>query len=200
MQHFLIPAGTLKRAYRKRLSQVLTLSATIVLAAGLAVVWARVVETLREPAPSEPSVIGQPRALVWDSRVFTSPLQLKRYLEGQGLSYARWSARHPTAFGAPAPVRKTTPTKTTTRPKPKPVHHRVALPSLSASKLRPLATTVLTMLLLLGGLAIGGSALIPRRFAPVAMRRLYADPERRMVALAAATAILLGFGVSFYLS
>jgi len=171
----------------------------IVLAAGLAVVWVRVVQTLTAPS-NAPRAIGQPGALVWDGRVFTSPTQLKRYLEGRGLSYARWSARHPTAFGAPAPVRRTTSTKTTTTAKPKPHHHRVASPTVSASKSRSLSTLLLTMLLGFGALALGASAVVPPRLAPVAIQRLYADPDRRTAALAAAAAMLLGLAVSFYLT
>jgi hypothetical protein len=58
---------------------------------------------------------------------------------------------------------------------------------------------VLTLLLLVAGLVLGGSAALPPRYAPVAVQRFYAGSDRRMVALAAATAILMGFGVSFYL-
>ena len=39
-------------------------------------VWVRVVQTLTEPS-SGPKTVGQPGALVWDGRVFTSPSQLK---------------------------------------------------------------------------------------------------------------------------
>jgi hypothetical protein len=41
---------------------------------------------------------------------------------------------------------------------------------------------------------------LPVRYAPEAVARFYAESDRRLVALAAATAILLGFGVSFYLT
>lgn len=190
--------GTLRRARRRRLNQVLTVCITVVLAAGLALVWARVVQTLKEPA-NAPKAVGQPGALVWDGRVFTTPTQLKSYLASKGLSYSRWAARHPTAFGAPASTvakhRTTTKTKTT-----KPATHHVAVPTVSVTKSRPLTSMVLTILLLIAGLVLGGSALMPPRYAPAAVQHLYADPDRRMVALAAATAILLGFGVSFYLT
>jgi hypothetical protein len=181
------------------LSRVLTSGAAIVLAAVLAVVWVRVIHTLTAPS-NAPRVVAQPGALVWDGRVFTTPAQLKRYLEGRGLSYTRWSARHPTAFGATAPVRRTTSTKTTTTSKPKPAHHRVASPTVSASKSRSLSTLLLTVLLGFGALAIGASAVVPPRLAPVAIQRLYANPDRRTVAIAVATAMLLSLGVSLYLS
>jgi hypothetical protein len=183
-----------------------TLLVTLVLGAGLAVVWVRVVQTLKE-TPTGLGTIGQPGALVWDGRVFTSPAQLKSYLAARGLSYKTWAARHPTAFGGEAPARATTskPTKTatktttTTASKPKP--HAVAVPSVSVSESRPLVSTVLTVLLLLGGVALGASAVLPPRLVPETVRNFYyAQPDRRTVALAAATAILLGFGVSFYLA
>jgi hypothetical protein len=175
---------------------VLTVCVTLVLAASLAVVWVRVVQTLTEPADG-PKTIGQPKGLVWDDRVFTSPTQLKSYLSSRGLSYSRWLARHPTAFGAPAPVASTHTVTTTKSPKPTP---HVAAPRVSNSKSSSLTTTVLTFMLLVVGLVLGGSAVLPPRFAPVAVQRLYFDPDRRMIAMAAATAILLGFGVSFYLT
>jgi len=190
---------------------VLTLCISVVVAAGLALVWVRVVQTLTAPS-SAPKAVGQPGALMWDGRVFTSSGQLKAYLSSKGRSYSRWVARHPTAFGATAPTvahhatTKKKPTKTAAKPKPtttaaKRVTHRVAAPAtVSATKSKPLTSMVLTILLLAGGLALGASAALPTRYTPVAVQQFYTTPDRRMVALAAATAILLGFGVSFYLT
>ena len=167
---------------------------TVALAAGLAVVWVRVVQTLTEPS-NGPKAIGQPGALVWDGRVFTSPLQLKAYLTSRGLSYSRWSARHPTAFGAQPPA--ITHTKTTKTAKP--AVHRVAPPSVSTASTRSGSSMLLLVMFLVGGILLGGSALLPARYAPDVLQRFYDHPDRRMVALAAAAAILLGFGVAFYL-
>jgi hypothetical protein len=197
---------------------VLTLCISVVVAAGLALVWVRVVQTLTAPS-SAPKAVGQPGALMWDGRVFTSSGQLKAYLSSKGRSYSRWLARHPTAFGATAPTvahhattkKKPKPTKAAAKPKPKPkpkptttakrVTHHVAAPAtVSATKSKPLTSMVLTILLLVGGLALGASAALPTRYTPVAVQQFYTTPDRRMVALAAATAILLGFGVSFYLT
>src|SRR5437870_4235811 len=107
---------TLRRAARRRrLSQLLTIVTAVALDGGLAVVWVRVVQTLKEPAPvGQSQALGEPGALVWDNRVFTSPAQLKAYLGPK--AYRRWSVRHPTAFGAPAvstpkPTTKKKPTK-----------------------------------------------------------------------------------------
>ena len=100
--------------------------ATVVLAAGLALVWVRVVQTLTAPS-NAPKAVGQPGALVWDGRVFTSSAQLKAYLTSRGLSYSRWAARHPTAFGATAPTvttHATTKRATTKTVKPKPSRSR----------------------------------------------------------------------------
>jgi hypothetical protein len=202
---------------------VLTICATLIVAAGVAMVWVRVVQTLTESS-GPPRAVGQPGALVWDGRVFTSPGQLKAYLTSHGQSYSRWLARHPTAFGRTAPTvrhhaaTKTTPkpkpTKTAAKPKPKPTKtaakptpkpapvtpHVAAPATVSATKSKPLTSLVLTIMLLVGGLALGASAALPTRYTPVTVQHFYATPDRRMVALAAATAILLGFGVSFYLT
>jgi hypothetical protein len=210
-------AGTLTRARRQRLNRVLTIALTLVVAAGVVMVWVRVIETLREPAAG-PRTIGQPGALVWDDRVFTTAGQLKAYLNSQGLSYARWAARHPTAFGGspPAVTRHTTKHSVTTKHRTttkhaaktvktvttpaKPVVHRVSAPAVGDATSKSLISVLLTLMLLAAGLVLGGSAAVPPRYAPVALQRFYAAPDRRMVALAAATAILMGFGVSFYLS
>lgn len=164
---------------------------TVALAAGLAVVWVRVVQTLTETS-NGPRTIGKPGALVWDGRVFTSSAQLKAYLESHGQSYSRWIARHPTAFGA-------RPARTTHRKTAKPVHHRVTSPSVSPTSSRSGTSLLLLILFLVAGLFLGGSALLPARYAPAALQRFYDQEDRRMVALAAAAAILLGFGVAFYL-
>jgi hypothetical protein len=191
---------------------VLTIAVTLVIAAGVALVWVRVVETLKEPA-SGPKTIGQPGALVWDGRVFTAPAQLKAYLNSQGLSYKRWAARHPAAFGASAPATTkhkrtrtptakhtaTTPAKTVTTAA-RPRTPRVSAPAVGDAKPKPLTSMVLTLVLLIAGLALAASATLPPRYAPGTLQRFYAAPDRRMAALAAATAILMGFGVSFYLT
>ena len=192
---------------------MLTICATVVIAAGVAMVWVRVVQTLTESSGG-PKTVGQPGALVWDGRVFTSPGRLKAYLSSNGQSYSRWLARHPTAFGGTAPA--VTHHATTKKPKPKPKPAKTAVspttttakpgPQIAApatvgsTKSKPLTSTVLTILLLAGGLFLGASAAVPTRYAPVAVQHFYAAPDRRMIALAAATAILLGFGVSFYLT
>jgi hypothetical protein len=73
------------------------LCVTLVLAAALVLVWVRVVRTLTEEIHPQPP-IGQPRAIVWNDRVFTTDRQLKRYLEAKGASYTRWVSKHPSAF------------------------------------------------------------------------------------------------------
>lgn len=193
----MIATGTLRRARRRLLKRVVTIGVTLVLAAGLAVVWVRVVETLRAPS-NAPKAVGQPGALVWDGRVFTSPRQMKAYLTARGYSYSRWAAKHPTAFGAsPPPAKHTDTKKTETR---KPAVHRVAAPAVDATKSRSLVSTALTILLLLIGLGLAASTMLPERLAPERLQRFYDEPDRRMFVFAAATAILLGFGVSFYLT
>ena len=58
---------------------------------------------------------------------------------------------------------------------------------------------LLLVMFLIGGIILGGSALLPARYAPDVVQRFYDQQDRRMVALAAAAAILLGFGVALYL-
>jgi hypothetical protein len=177
-----------------------TVFATVVVAAGVAMVWVRVVQTLTDSSGG-PKTVGQPGALVWDGRVFTTADQLKAYLTSRGLSYARWRALHPTAFGAPAPAvtTHTTTAATKTVKKTTTVRH-VATPALSDKQSRPTTSVLLLILMLVGGLAIGGSAALPPRFVPASVQNFYASPDRRLIALAAAAAILLGFAVSFLLT
>jgi hypothetical protein len=176
---------------------VLTACVAVALAAGLAVVWVRVVQTLTESS-NRPKAIGQPGALVWDGRVFTSSTELKAYLTSRGLSYGRWAARHPTAFGAQPPAITHTKTVKTAKPT-KAAEHRVASPSVRPAGTRSGSSMLLLVMFLLGGIILGGSALLPARYAPDVVHRFYDQQDRRMVALAAAAAILIGFGVAFYL-
>jgi hypothetical protein len=74
-----------------------TLTVVLVLVGSLVLVWAKVVSTLTENIQPKPP-IGQPRAVVWDDRVFTTTGQLSRYLHARGISYSRWVSRHPAAF------------------------------------------------------------------------------------------------------
>jgi len=82
---------------RVALSRFVTITMTLVLLGTLVLVWAKVVSTLTENVEKKPP-IGQPRAVVWQSRVFTTDTQLRRFLAAKGLSYSRWVARHPAAF------------------------------------------------------------------------------------------------------
>jgi hypothetical protein len=78
-------------------ARLVTLLMVLVLVAALAVVWVKVVSTLTSNIEPRPP-IGQPRAVVWNNRVFTTDGQLRRYLHTKGLSYSRWVSRHPAAF------------------------------------------------------------------------------------------------------
>ena len=204
----------LSRSRRRRLSRLLTIAAALALVGGLAFVWVRVVQTLRQPASTAQSqALGQPGALVWDDRVFTTPAQLKAYLGPK--AWRRWSLRHPTAFGVPAVSTPKTTAKTAPKSTPKTTAKKtpvktttttvtetpvaVSPPARATTQSQSLLARALTLLLVLGGLALGASALVPYRVAPVALRRLYAQPDRRPIALAAATVMVLGFGVAFYL-
>ena len=87
----------LARGFRIAITRFVTITATLVLVAALVLVWARVVSTLTKNIEPKPP-IGQPRAVVWQDRVFTTESQLRRYLTAKGLSYSRWVSRHPAAF------------------------------------------------------------------------------------------------------
>jgi hypothetical protein len=82
---------------RMAVARLMTLLMVLALLAGLVVVWAKVVSTLTANIEPKPP-IGQPRAVVWQNRVFTTDGQLRRFLHAKGLSYSRWVSRHPAAF------------------------------------------------------------------------------------------------------
>lgn len=87
---------------RVAFSRFVTITMTLVLLGALVLVWAKVVGTLTAHIDPKPP-IGQPQAVVWQSRVFTTDTQLRRFLTAKGLSYSRWVARHPAAFAVLQP-------------------------------------------------------------------------------------------------
>ena len=87
----------LAHGLRLAFARFLMIVMTIVVLAALVLVWAKVVSTLTATVEKKPP-IGEPRAVVWQSRVFTTEGQLRRYLHAKGLSYSRWVSRHPAAF------------------------------------------------------------------------------------------------------
>jgi hypothetical protein len=188
---------------------------TLALAAALVLVWVRVVRTLTEQVDPQPP-IGQPRAVVWNDRVFTTDRQLKRYLESKGVSYTRWVSKHPSAFAVikhelpasatasrvPARTRAAKPAhEAAVRPKPSKTPLRArALADAPASRSSHVApTTALVVALLLLETLLLVVAVLPARLAPESLRRFYFVPERRAGVVAAAATILIGLLVSLYL-
>ena len=82
---------------RVAFSRFVSVLMAVVLLGALVIVWARVVSTLTANVEKKPP-IGQPRAVVWQNRVFTTEAQIRRYLQAKDLSYSRWVSRHPAAF------------------------------------------------------------------------------------------------------
>lgn len=195
--------GDSVRRYGNRL---LSIAALVVLAVGVAIVWTRVVHTLTTSETKRP-LIGRPQSVVWNNHVFTTEAQLRAYLTASGVSYGRWIALHPGAaaiFGRKPVVHRAPAVKQVTNP----AKDQPAAPERSASGAGsrneggldlPWSTILLDLLIALGVL-IGASALIPPAVAPPVVARLYAVPERRVLASAAAVSILCGLAVSHMLS
>jgi cobalamin biosynthesis Mg chelatase CobN len=85
--------------------------AALVAALVVAIVWAKVVQALRDAAPVPAA--QRPTAIVWADRVFSSSDELAAWLHSRGGSYAQWSAHHPAAASvlehrAPPQVTETT--------------------------------------------------------------------------------------------
>lgn len=87
----------LAHSLRVAVNRFITFTMALVLLGALVIVWAKVVSTLTAHVEPKPP-IGQPHAVVWQNRVFTTDGQLRRYLHAKGLSYSRWVSRHPAAF------------------------------------------------------------------------------------------------------
>jgi hypothetical protein len=98
--------------------------------------------------------------------------------------------KHTTVKSTPV----TTP-KTSTSSEP-----RALAPTATATSSASWTSTFLTLLVLMGVVVVGGSALIPARMAPAPIHRLYVNPDRRLAALGAATAMLLGLALSRFLN
>jgi hypothetical protein len=87
----------LAHGLRVAFNRFVTIVMTLVLLGALVLVWAKVVSTLTASIEKKPP-IGQPRAVVWQNRVFTTEGQLRHYLNAKHVSYSRWVSRHPAAF------------------------------------------------------------------------------------------------------
>jgi hypothetical protein len=87
----------LAHGLRVAVNRLITFTMALVLLAALILVWAKVVSTLTANIEPKPP-IGEPHAVVWQNRVFTTDGQLRRYMHAKGLSYSRWVSRHPAAF------------------------------------------------------------------------------------------------------
>jgi hypothetical protein len=87
----------LAHGLRVAVNRLITFTMALVLLVALILVWAKVVSTLTANIEPKPP-IGQPHAVVWQNRVFTTDGQLRRYMHAKGLSYSRWVSRHPAAF------------------------------------------------------------------------------------------------------
>ena len=87
----------LAHGVRVAVNRLITFTMALILLAALVLVWAKVVSTLTANIEAKPP-IGQPHAVVWQNRVFTTDGQLRRYMHAKGLSYSRWVSRHPAAF------------------------------------------------------------------------------------------------------
>ena len=82
---------------RVAFSRFVTITMALVLLCALVLVWANVISMLTVHIDPKPPV-GQPQAVVWQNRVFTTDAQLRHYFHTKGLSYTRWVSRHPAAF------------------------------------------------------------------------------------------------------
>jgi hypothetical protein len=117
----------------------------------------------------------------------------------RGIDYEVWAAHHSDAIRLleHRPLLKATPKRpapgrsaasTTTRER---VAARNAEPSGDD-------LSIVSLFLVVGSLGIVVSALMPTRFAPVVVQRIYQEPERRMIALAMAIASLVGILIALY--
>jgi hypothetical protein len=72
--------------------------ALVVVVLSAAVIWLRVVDTIRHPQtiptpPPPPRVNG----VVWGHRVFVDARSLRSALSARGVSYETWARKHPAA-------------------------------------------------------------------------------------------------------
>jgi hypothetical protein len=171
---------------------------TLVVVAALGLTWLRVVQSMSTGVNERP--IGQARGVVWDGRVFLTASQLQRYFDAKGISYTQWVRRHPALFGGNRTPVESAATKPATVPVSESTERLTAEPVVTGSSSKSLTATLLTIFLVSSSILLGGSALVPSRHAPSAVQRLYANSDRRTVVFVAATAMLVGLGLSQYMN
>lgn len=175
----------------------------LVLLVMMLLVWLQVARTLKSAKPVP--VLAAPASLAWGSRVFQNEAQLKRWVEGRGLSYSAWAARHrgavallehrpvvkpPAARQLPhkeAKARHTEANAVATKP------HTV--PSQPAVSRRPLSDKLLTVIGWVLALLLGTAAFVPRRYVARMSAREF-GVEHRFTVGAAALAVVVGLAAA----
>jgi hypothetical protein len=177
----------------------LSLILILILVAMMVFVWLQVARTMKSGTP--PPTTLQPASLVWGNRVFQTEAQLKRWVEGRGLSYSAWVNRHRGAVAViehrplvkPPPAREAAqkreaPQKTTETVATKPRNVR-ARPAVSHA---PPSDGLVKGLGWTLALLLAAVAFLPRQFVLRVSAREFGIERRTAVA---AAALAVGFGL-----
>lgn len=143
----------------------------------------------------KPGAPGQVGALVWGDGLFSTPAQVRAWLEEHGASYEAWAKAHPAAVGMvrPSAVKRAAAVqKAAAREAAAARAKSVTATIASAPAPAPSSqTSGLIWIVVAVGIGLGALAATPRRFAHrvgvVSLER-----ELRLAALGAGAALLLG--------
>jgi hypothetical protein len=195
-----LTARTLR--FPRSAASLLGLAVIAVLLAMMVFVWLQVARTLKAAKPAP--VTAQPTSLVWGNRVFQTQAQLKRWVEGRGLSYTTWAAQHQGAVAVieHRPVIQPPAAQAERKEAKAPDKEAKALAAKPRKVPAPVAVShessnngLLTGIGWTLALLLGAAAFVPRRYVVRVSEREF-GVEHRFTVGAAALAVVLGLAVA----
>jgi hypothetical protein len=188
--------------FSRSAASTLGLLVLVVLVLTMVFVWLQVARTLKSAKP--PPVTAQPASLAWGNRVFQTEAQLKRWVEGRGLSYTTWAAQHQGAVAVieHRPVIQPPAAQAERKEAKAPDKEAKALAAKPRNVPAPVAVSrgssnngLLTGIGWTLALLLGAAAFVPRRYVVRVSEREF-GVEHRFTVGAAALAVVLGLAVA----
>jgi hypothetical protein len=171
---------------------------TLVVLVAVSLTWLKVVQTLENASPAPPR--GNAAAIVWNDKVFPTPVALAIWLRARGAEYSDWVAAHPAAAAVlEHRSQQTVSPQTTTSEDPPAKASPRAATSGTSSHMAVVRAVVLVFLLVLALLGAWSAALpgpFRRRYPELAETLLRYREQLAAGAAALVIAVIVGIAIS----